>query len=417
MNIRFSIFNEIDIYNRVLLILLLLFSFALIFPIVIANVILSLLSAICLILTVTVNRKQILKEFPLLTVFILLYFFLEVIGVFYTETENIKEAFFQLEKHLPFVTIPLIFLNTKLRRSDIDLILLFFVAGCFVAAIICTVVNLNLSLSEGQYFHEYYFSYERISEPIGMQPVYFALYQALAVLIIVDRILFKQQSYRIKTLLALLALYLTLLLIASGARTATVAIMFLIVFKLAAYIIKNRAYKVIILAALVPIIFVAIIYFNPVVLSRFVDLTYNTTIGTKYDSYFARTEIWKSGWDVLEANYFFGVGTGDQESELLRSYDRNGYSPGIEFTFNMHNQYMQTVLCSGIIGLVLFLWIAKIQVAQAIRNKDFLYLSFIMLFLLACVTESTLNRNKGVLFYLFFSLLFFKRKSRPLPEE
>ena len=398
-----------DIRQNILFGLFILAMLALIFPVKIANVVFSISVLVCLLLYSRNGLQSIYSN--RLTRYTILFFLFEMVGLLYTDKENLRLGFSELEKHLPFLFMPFLFINFKVSSRRYDFIVSAFVVGGLVAAIICTYANLKLSLVEGKYFHEYYFSYERISEPIGLQAVYFALYLSFCVLILLDMLKIRLQGSNrlVKAALILLLGYFVLMVVASGARTVTVALMILIFLNFVIYAIQRRTFKFAILATLVPVIFVALIFLNPVVFSRFIDLTYNTTIGTKYDSYFARTGIWKSGFDVLRENFWFGVGVGDQEPELVKKYQQNNYLAGVEFKYNMHNQYMQTILGTGIFGLIILAMMVLTQVKLAIQNQDMLYVSFMLLFLLSCLTESMLNRNKGILFFLFFGFLFFKK--------
>ena len=91
----------------------------------------------------------------------------------------------------------------------------------------------------------------------------------------------------------------------------------------------------------------------------------------------------------------------------MSKFREQGYAAGIEFKFNAHNQYMQTMLGHGIPGLFCLLAIILLQLFEAFKRSDLLYLSFVLLFSMAGLTESMLNRNKGIMFFLVFSFVFY----------
>ncbi len=346
-----------------------------------------------------------------LSIGLLCYFMLEVIGLFYTEHENIGAGLSTIEKHQALVLIPLIFFDFELHEKNAATALSLFVASRYLRSLICVFFNFYDSYTIYEKFiHEWLFSHDRLSEPIGMQAVYFAMYLSLCVLII----LFKLKegwfifSNRKKALLVILILWFFVFIVALGARTMIVALMLTIMGNLIYHALIFRAYKILIVATLVPLIFAGLIFLNPVVTTRFMDLRHSNAQETNYDSYFARINIWKPGLEAIGENLWFGVGTGDDQTELNKKYLKFGYKDGIEFNFNMHNQYLQTMLNLGVVGLVIFLSISVLQFGRGFLKRDLLYLSFLSLFMAGCLTESMLSRNKGIIFFLAFSFTFYK---------
>jgi O-antigen ligase len=128
---------------------------------------------------------------------------------------------------------------------------------------------------------------------------------------------------------------------------------------------------------------------------------------SNYGSYFARWKIWEPGIEAIKEHPWIGVGTGDHQSELDKKFIEYNYFEGVGL-FNMHNQYLQTLLTHGVVGLLILLSILFRQFRKAVLNRDSLYLSFLTLFSLGCLTESMLNRNKGFIFFVLFSFIFYK---------
>ena len=393
-------------YPQIKFVVLLLLMASLPFAIKVSNA-LILVSVLISILPFFLERKKPLINW--LAILAVLFLLWEALSLLYTKNENIRTGLSELETHLPFLFVPFIFRDSEILMDRKKYLSLAFVAGCLIASLFCLIVNIQLSLVEGQLFHEFYFSHDRISDPIGMQAVYFALYISLCVLIITNHLLhtFSRNSNLKNMGLGILLIYFLLMIVASGARTTIVALMLIMILNMVAYAIVNKKYKLLIISSFIPIFFVSLVLFNPVVKTRFGDLRHTKTEGSNYDSYFARINIWKPGLDVLRHNILLGVGIGDQQEELNSSYNKNNYFAGVEFRFNMHNQYMQVMLATGIIGLSIFLLILGLQIISAIRNYNFLYLSFILLFSLASLTESTLNRSKGVVLFTLFSFIFY----------
>ncbi|HCW06623.1 MAG TPA: hypothetical protein DGG95_04570, partial [Cytophagales bacterium] len=106
-----------------------------------------------------------------------------------------------------------------------------------------------------------------------------------------------------------------------------------------------------------------------------------------------------------------GVGTGAGTNAMIDFYSRFNQST-VGLTHNSHNQYLQTWMESGIVGLIAFLFclfgflLLKIKVPPS-------YLAFIIIFSLMCLTESIGERQKGVVFFTLFQSLFLGFEARP----
>jgi len=373
------------------------------------------------ILIIIATLLSLLKAYPFnsfdnvkldeLSVILISYFILELIGLSYTDKENIANGIFNLQKHLGLIFVPLVFFDFKINIRDRKILLFTFVISCFIASLICVIFNIFLSLSiYNMLFHDWRFSHERLSEPIGMSPAYFSMYLSISILIILnyfkENILFLSSIKKI--LITLLLLYFLVVVIALGARTITVTLMVIIILNMFQYARSQKSYKVLLLAVLVPFVFIGFIFLHPIVKTRFMDMMKSKYESTNYGSYFARSKIWGPGIEAIKENFWLGVGTGDDQIELEKKYIKYNYQEGVKNGYNMHNQYLQTLLSIGIIGLLIFLLVLFIQLKNGFIKRDLLYLSFLVLFMCGCITESMLCRQNGIILFLVFSFIFYK---------
>lgn len=338
------------------------------------------------------------------------YLLIEFAGLIYTDNENLRYGLFSLEKHYVFLVVPLIFFDHDVDLKARRTILLSFVFACLIASLICVIANVYLSLSDyNTPFHEWRFSHDRISEPIGLQAVYFALFIGLSFLIVLNYFLRNYRSLGTPKRLLIYAamIYLLLIMVALGARTLIVMLILSIVVNLLWYAQLTRSWKVLVLAGLMPLLIIALVGLNPVVNTRFTDMLKSSYQNSNYGSYFARLKIWEPGIEAIKENFWFGVGTGDHQTELDKKYIKYNFTEGIQI-FNMHNQYLQTLLTFGITGLAILLALILVQLRRSIVQKDLLYLSFLIMYSGGCLTESMLNRNKGVIFFVVLSFVFYK---------
>ena len=123
-----------------------------------------------------------------------------------------------------------------------------------------------------------------------------------------------------------------------------------------------------------------------------------------------RFEISENALQVISHNWLFGVGVGDRIDQLDKNHDEN-FGINTEHPwphYNPHNQYLDSWVATGILGLILLL---AILFAPAIlhlpkRNRNELLLALI--FIVACTSlfESTLERQMGIIFFnMFYGLL------------
>jgi O-antigen ligase len=372
------------------------------------------------VLIIIVTLITILRAYPFkhlkiasidgLSIILICYFILELIGMAYTDKENVSNGLFNIEKHLSLLFIPLIFFDFKINAIHKRIILLAFSASCFIASLMCVIVNINISLIEyNTFMHEWRFSHSRLSEPIGIHPAYFSIYLGLSVLIILNELKEKISLFSSlqKTFTIFILFCFFIMIVALGSRTVTVALVAIIFGNMIVYAFSQKSYKILIVSAIVPLIFMGFVLINPVVKTRFIDIKATSYNNSNYGGLFARTKIWEPGMELIKENLWLGVGTGDDQTELDKKFIKYNYWEGVQ-AFNMHNQFLQTALNYGIVGLLLLLIVLFLQLKNAVWKRDLLYFSFLMLFICACLTESMLSRSKGIIFFLIFSFIFYK---------
>lgn len=76
-------------------------------------------------------------------------------------------------------------------------------------------------------------------------------------------------------------------------------------------------------------------------------------------------------------------------------------------TLNTHNQYFETIISLGIIGLILLLGYFIVPIFIMIKNKNFsiIYLIFILIISFNAFFEAIFERQCGIIFFNFFNML------------
>ena len=125
------------------------------------------------------------------------------------------------------------------------------------------------------------------------------------------------------------------------------------------------------------------------------------------DSKTARLKIWQSVLHVVGNNWMLGVGTGDSQAELDKSYNEKKYAFALFNHCNAHNQYLQETVAFGIPGLIIFLLCLFVPFYSYLHSKQHaLYCVFLLIFAIVCMSESILQLSKGIILYSFFNALF-----------
>lgn len=98
----------------------------------------------------------------------------------------------------------------------------------------------------------------------------------------------------------------------------------------------------------------------------------------------------------------FGVGTGNVDEYLFGRLNDYGFHQLVADDLNPHNQYLQTTLEIGIIGLMLLLGLIGSCIYIAIKHRNILLLLLISDLAFNMLFESMFQRQSGVVFYSFW---------------
>ena len=118
-----------------------------------------------------------------------------------------------------------------------------------------------------------------------------------------------------------------------------------------------------------------------------------------------------AGIDLLKQNWLFGTGLGDIHNEFMSYYEQNNSPLKGKNRKRVHNQFVSIAVATGIIGF--FIWIMTFIIPLfMVRYNKSLYYLFIIIILLSFLTDNTLERQAGVMFYAFFNSFILFQKWR-----
>ncbi len=117
-----------------------------------------------------------------------------------------------------------------------------------------------------------------------------------------------------------------------------------------------------------------------------------------------------AGKDIIKQNFWLGVGTGDVNRAFMDYYKKNKSPLHSANRKKAHNQYVIIMVALGFVGLVL--WLLSFYFPFFVSKQyPTLYMYFMLIVSLSFLTDNTLERHAGVIFYAFFnSILLFTPK-------
>lgn len=311
------------------------------------------------------------------------------------------EAAHDLRVKLSILIAPLVMAGMPLEKKQVRRILYCFVFACILFALIAV----GFACWRLVTLHENDFFYKDLVDFSTMHPSYIGMYAAFAVVFLVFQYVFPSGTLRISWMVAAPIAFLVIFVVLLTAKTAAIS---LFIFLNIAWILHAKKFlrvrRVIFLSVLVNgILFAAVLIF-PVTRTRF-EMLYKYNKVDYTNSVDSRSQIWKAGSEMATAHLFTGVGSGDVEDSLVIRYRQNGFTQGAEEKYNAHNEYLQVLLETGLFGLLFFLFVFGWGLRKSLREKEYLYLVFLLLFLLNISSESMLKAESGVVFFAFFNSL------------
>lgn len=321
-----------------------------------------------------------------------------------------------LIKKNSLLLLPVAFLlfGQKISHRQVNVILVLFVIAFFVTSLICYGHALyrvleNRSFSEVNMDRKYYyFSYLYLTQPSNSTPIYLGLFSNFAFIAVLYKF-----SFSLALRIALLV-YIGVFIILVASKIAMISLVLTI---LVFVLFKQRSwFKSSVLFVSLVLVIAAAIYLFPFLRERFltpVILDYKQPYASAWNSTSLRLAIWNCSTEAIKRNPLVGYGTGDGQRALEVIYREKGFVRGVEDGFNAHNQFMLTMLDLGIVGfLILFIMLAY-PFLEAIKSRDMLTISFLIIIFLVFCIEGLFARQKGIAFFSFFySLLVRHRKTQ-----
>lgn len=354
-------------------------------------------------------------------------FFLFATSLVYTNYFN--EGWKLLELRLSLLIFPATYGLTQLTKHQKTFVLKAFTFLVVLLPVLGLLINIPtfLSTNDSGYFYN-----DNIVMIYGKQAAYFGMYINIALIALFyfwyNNVL-KNKNERITSYLFLIILLAIQYLLAS--RTAIlISVLSILSYIAIAGITKIGKRKASIIFIGFGVLLSALIILFPKVSKRFESIKHieynfeNTNQINHFNGEIkkenwnglnTRLAIWECAWDEIKKAPYIGNGIGSAQPNLISNYEEKKFHFAIKSNYNSHNQYLDVLLSNGIIGLIIFLFFLFYLIFLSIKEKNWLLLSFILIFLISCLTENILNRNQGVIIIsLLFSIFLYSSKTNKI---
>lgn len=119
-----------------------------------------------------------------------------------------------------------------------------------------------------------------------------------------------------------------------------------------------------------------------------------------------RIEFAKASVELIKANFWFGIGTGNWKLEYAQTYDKLASKLRKENQRSSHNQYLNYMVKFGIVGFVFIIAMLLWPVFRKKQFKNILLLILLVFMGIANLGDANLETHMGLSFFCFFYSLF-----------
>jgi len=347
-------------------------------------------------------------------------YILYLVGLAYTQ--NFEYGLFDLEVKMSLFIFPVVFASIReevLSAENARNVLLTFALGVFVSMLLNYGVALVNYIETGEIDSFYY-----MKLAVFIHPSYLAMYVCFAISILLYFNLkgwIKKPWLKALSLLMIAVFELFVIMLSSKAGILGL-VLTIAMFISYIIVIQRRFLTGITVGALLTASFLVLFLLFPTSADRFVESRdaleqADVRADNIAESTGERILIWWYSFEITNDNFLAGVGTGDVKDQLLLKYEEKGMSNARQLQLNAHNQYLQTLISLGILGLIVLLLNLVLPALYSNDHKHYLYLIFLILISFNFLFESMLETQAGVVFYAFFNVYLFAIKKDPASNE
>jgi O-antigen ligase len=349
-------------------------------------------------------------------------FLLDVAGLLFSHNQNAATRV--MEKSATLLAVSFVLCGgTFTDDLGYKKFMTFYCGLVFVACVYCIVKACGHFLVK----HDIsVFFYHPLSQPIGQNAVFFSVYMIFGLLYLLSHQIQTgglAPTIRKPLQFFLIAFFAGFIILLSSKLLLVVLFLILVSYILQRYIAR-RNYAVIMLVSAtgLSVVLWLVLADNPIK-RRYQDLERGDlslikankfTPSTNFNGAQLRLLQWRYANQILRENnaWIFGVSPGDSQDLLNEKYKKAEVDTGIPnskqkgfLDYNFHNQYIETTVKSGIVGLAILLtvcWLFILIVRDRQTPESFFT---ILTLLLILAVESFLTLQDGIFAFVFIPLM------------
>jgi len=337
-------------------------------------------------------------------------FWVTLISTVYTI--NLKQSLLEWELYLPILLLPLIFcfnpLDLKKYRSQLFLT---FALGCTATIIylyfdvIATIRHYHLPSSA---ILSHAFTNHNFSEPIDMHATFLSLQIAVALIYLLSRLIGEKLSSSAKIFYIICCVILSTGIIQLSSKSVFAALFLVINFAIPYFLMRKsrRKWYFLISGILSCMVLIGIFNFHALRDRYWVELKEDLSPTFAGQTVEPRLERWKIAAGLISQSPVIGHGAGSEIGILQEKYFAKKFYSSYLHRLNAHNEYLSFLIKTGICGLAVYLATLIYGFKKAIRKRDVVFFSFMILIAIVSLSENVLDADKGVMFYSFFFSFF-----------
>jgi len=325
------------------------------------------------------------------------FYLASLVGMLYTY--NVSEGLFDLEVKMSILFVPVFFLTSNIiNKYTVFGLLKTYILGVSLSLLVQFVLagfNFQATGNTDVFFYRLLSFFHH--------PTYFSMYTNFAIASLLVLIFHYRDRPQFRHFALLVFLVVGIYQLSS--RTGMLTLVILLLYAFVYIIFPQLKWKKMLYALFAAVLISAAILY-PV--SKYTNAVRSVDVTTNKSSSGVRLAMWKSALPLIKDNPFFGVGTGDVNRELQHQFAKDRIIRAVRDNLNAHNQFLQTQVGLGLMGVILLLAALAYPLWVSIKKGKLFFPLFSVILLINFLTESVLNTQAGVIYYAVMnSIVFF----------
>lgn len=357
------------------------------------------------------NRFTSFKSNKVLFFGSILFYCFHLISLVYTD--NPEQGLFDLQVKFALLIFPICCIGlNKLYTKHYNKILFAFITGNLLASFICIIVAvyhiLVLPVRHVDNIPDNYMNFFYSSISIFHHTSYFSMYLIFSIVLCFYFLFEVMNTKTIKSYLIFSIVIFIVMIFFLSSRAAFFTEIIVFCFLSIFYFSRNKN-KFLRLTFLLLLAFsIFFILTNPRTKMLINEYSYRLKISDSRnntlmdESAMSRFDIWRASLPVIKDHFLIGVGPGDVTNELVLNYRKNNFSYALSQRLNAHNQFIETTIGLGLVGLCFLLYILFTPLICSYKKRHLLMFFFLVITITNYLFESMFNTQSGVIFFAFF---------------